>query len=320
MEMSGSLLKQFSSVTSCWPQKKLLILIYHRVLEHVDWMRPDEVDQSLFAWQMDVLAKHFNVLSLAEALQRLKSNTLPPRAVCITFDDGYADNYLNALPILLQHRLTATFFVASSFLDGGRMWNDTVSEAIRHYDEAVLDLSPLGLGTFEMGSLQHKPCVAADVIAKIKYLPYSQRTECVEFIADLAREALPTDLMMTTQQLLRLRDAGMEIGGHTATHPILATLDREQACQEIRDNKKVLEQKLNQSIRYFAYPNGKPGRDYRLDQVDLVKEQDYEAAVSTTWGVSTQSSDRWQLPRATPWDRTPEKFMLRLAAIYGGLG
>ena len=70
----------------------------------------------------------------------------PARALAITFDDGYADNATVAAPILLRLGLPATFFVATGFLDGGRMWNDTVIEAVAPRRGPVLDLAPLGLG------------------------------------------------------------------------------------------------------------------------------------------------------------------------------
>jgi hypothetical protein len=65
-------------------------------------------------------------------------------------------------------------------------------------------------------------------------------------------------------------------------------------------------------VRLFAYPNGKPGRDYSREHVDMVRELGFEAAVSTAWGVGHAASDPYQLPRFTPWDKTPGRFALRL--------
>lgn len=109
----------------------LSILVYHRVLPQADPLFPSIVDAERFSLQLELLRRCFNVLPLPEALARLRNGSLPPRAACITFDDGYADNEAVALPLLRQHGLHATFFIASGFLDGGRMWNDTVIEAVR---------------------------------------------------------------------------------------------------------------------------------------------------------------------------------------------
>lgn len=296
-------------------QKKLFILIYHRVLDEPDYMRPGEVDKAAFTWQMELLAKHFNVLPLHEALERLQTDTLPSRAVCITFDDGYADNYTNALPILKQFNLKATFFIANGFLDGGRMWNDTVLESVRNYWGSVLDLSEIGLGRFEVADELQKSQAASQIIAQIKHLPFKEREEFTSYIASQSLN-LPDDLMMTSEQLIQLHQSGMEIGGHTINHPILAKLDDETSEQEVRHNKLFLEQLLNVKLRFFAYPNGKSNIDYKQQHVQMIKEIGFEAAVSTDWGVCTNNSDPWQLPRFTPWDSSPAKFIVRMLRNY----
>lgn len=296
-------------------RKKLFILIYHRVLDEPDFMRPGEVDKIAFTWQMRLLSKYFNVLPLHEAFDRLQSDTLPPRAVTITFDDGYADNYTNALPILQQFGLTATFFIANGFLDGGRMWNDTVIEAVRNYDAPELDLTPIGLERFEVSDAAKKCQVAGQILKRIKHLQPEQRDHHTAHIAAQSKN-LPNNLMMTTEQLILLHRSGVEIGGHTVNHPILAKLDEAPARREISDNKAFLEKLLNVELRFFAYPNGKPVEDYLPSQVSLVRELGYDAAVSTCWGVANCCSDQWQLPRFTPWDLTPPMFMSRMIQKY----
>ncbi len=291
--------------------KKLFILIYHRVLDEPDFMRPGEVDRKIFIWQMALVKKNFNVLSLADALEKMRSNTLPPRAVCITFDDGYADNYLNALPILKQNELPATFFIASGFLNGGRMWNDTVIETLRYYSEEKLNLEKIALGVFNTKTEVEKARAANQIIIKIKHLEPEIRIEYTNYIASFA-EKLPDDLMLNNEQLLQLEQSGMEIGGHTVTHPIMAKTPAKQLKQEIEENKQILEALINKPLRFFAYPNGKPGQDYLPEQVKLIKENNYQAAVSTQWGVSNGKSDIFQLSRFTPWDANPLRFMARM--------
>src|SRR5690242_1236069 len=110
---------------------RLSIFAYRRVLPHADTLFPDEGDAESFDRHIEQLAGCFNVIPLFDAIRGLNRGTLPPRAACITFDDGYADNVEIALPILQKHGVHATFFVASGFLDGGRMWNDTVIELVR---------------------------------------------------------------------------------------------------------------------------------------------------------------------------------------------
>ena len=298
-------------------QKKLFILIYHRVLDEPDFMRPGEVDKKTFTWQMQLLAKHFNVLSLEDALQRMQTDSLPHRAVCITFDDGYADNYTNALPILQQFNLTATFFIASGFLDGGRMWNDTVIESVRNLKTPILDLNEIGLGQFEASDQNQKCQTAHDIIQKIKHLPFDVRSKYVDYIAAQSQD-LPNNLMLTSEQLIKLHQSGMEIGGHTVNHPILAKIDNQIAKEEILENKNFLEELLGTKVNYFAYPNGKPGKDYLNEHSDSIKKIGYLAAVSTRMGVATKKglSKVFELPRFSPWDSTPVKYIVRMIVLF----
>lgn len=296
-------------------RRKLAILIYHRVLSEPDFMRPDEIDVFTFAWQMELLARYFNVMPLADAVDRLQRGDLPPRAACITFDDGYADNATVALPILKRWNLPATFFIAAGFLDGGRMWNDTVLETVRRLDGERLDLSQIGQGVHAIGTPEEKSRTGYRLLNRLKHLPPRQRAEYVDYIASRV-DGLPDDLMMSSAQVKALHADGMEIGGHTMSHPILANLSEDEARKEIAEGKDKLEAIIKERIRFFAYPNGKPVKDYKPEQVGMVRDLGFQAAVSTTWGVACNRSDILQLPRFTPWDRSPTKFMARLVANF----
>lgn len=289
---------------------KLSILIYHRVLPEVDELYPNEVTATSFDAQMGLLKGIFNVLPLSEAVGRLKSASLPPRAACITFDDGYADNATVALPILKRHGLHATFFIATAYLDGGRMFNDTVIHAIRHSRAERIDLSGLGLGEHGLGTPEAKRRAIDAILKTVKYLPLGRREEVAEALARLATDTPPPkDLMMDGRQLRELAQAGMEIGGHTARHPILAKLDAAAASREIAEGKDYLEAALGEKIRLFAYPNGKPGIDYLPEQVDIVRNLGFEAAVSTQWGSARRHGDVFQLPRFTPYTANIPRFV-----------
>ncbi|ANB03759.1 polysaccharide deacetylase [Ectothiorhodospira sp. BSL-9] len=294
-------------------QARLSILIYHRVLPEPDPLLPSDPDAATFRWQMQVVSKLFNVVPLSEAVKRLQNGTLPPRAACITFDDGYADNHDVALPILREQGLPATFFVATGFLDGGMMFNDRVLETIRRMPSGDLDLVDIGLGKRRIDGLGERKALIKEVIQSVKYLESGEREEKVAQLAAECPQALPTDLMMTSAQLKGLDAAGMEIGGHTHSHPILARLEDDQARADILKGKEILESLLSHDVRLFAYPNGKPGSDYLATHAEMVRACGFDAAVSTAWGVSTAQTDRYQLARFTPWDATPGRFGLRLA-------
>jgi peptidoglycan/xylan/chitin deacetylase (PgdA/CDA1 family) len=295
------------------PKAKLSILIFHRVLPQADPLFPGEATVESFDAQLRLLKSIFNVLPLPEAIARLKDGSLPSRAAAISFDDGYADNYTHALPILQQHGLHATFFIATAYLNGGRMFNDTVIESVRRSPLSQLDLSELGLGIHAIDSDAAKAHAIGQLLPKVKYLPLDQREVTAANIALRAKSAsLPDDLMMSTAQLTNLHAAGMEIGGHTQHHPILAKLSHAEAKAEIAAGKTWLEATLGERVRLFAYPNGKPGVDYLPEQASLARELGFDAAVSTQHGVSTVASDMYQLARFTPWDTRLNAYALRL--------
>lgn len=281
---------------------RLSILNYHRVLPEQDALFPHEVSRVSFDAQMQHLKEVFNVLPLFEAVDRLQKGTLPARAVCITFDDGYADNATVALPVLQRHGLSATFFIATAYLNGGRMFNDTVKEVVRHAQHERLDLTEIGLGVHDLSAPGAREGAINRMLRKLKYLPVDVRDRTVTRLCELAEcGPLPDNLMLTTDQLRQLHRAGMEIGAHTARHPILARLDAESVVQEIVSGRQFLEAATGAPIRLFAYPNGKPGVDYLPEQVRIVRELGFAAAVSTQPGAASQSSDMFQLPRFTPW-------------------
>lgn len=290
----------------------LSILIFHRVLQRQDPLFPDEVDAARFDQLLNWVGTCFSVVPLDHAVEGLKVGRLPPRALSITFDDGYADNYTVALPILQKHGMSATFFIASDFLDGGRMWNDTVIESVRGSPSDELDLRVVGLGQYRIGSVEERRSAIDRILPQIKYLALSSRAETVSALANICGAQLSNDLMMTSVQLRALRAAGMVVGGHTRRHPILARLDDSAAFDEIVGGKADLESILGERLSLFAYPNGKPGKDYLARHVDMVRRAGYCCAVTTSSGVSRCGADVFQLPRFTPWDRTPLRFNLRL--------
>lgn len=301
----------YSAIASL--RRSLQIFIYHRVLADPDPLFPDIVHAVQFKEQVSWIKSCFAVLPLTEAIDALYSDTLPSRSACVTFDDGYADNSEVALPILRAFGVTATFFIASNFLNGGRMWNDSVIEAVRRYAGDRMDLEGLGLGRHSVANPLERRAAIDALLERLKYFPLNERSSRVDDLVSTLAVELPQDLMMTTVQVQNLQSAGMEIGGHTGRHPILAKLDRAEARREIADGKACLEGIIGAPVTLFAYPNGKPTRDYLPEHVQMVRELGFKAAVSTAIGVATRASDRYQLPRFTPWDLNMNMFGMRLA-------
>lgn len=296
-------------------KQRLSILIFHRVLPEHDPLRPDEPTVEEFDWQMRLLREHFNPLSLVEGVERLQTGDLPNNAISVTFDDGYSDNEKYAMPILKKYGVPATVFVSTGFLNGGRMWNDSIIEVLRHYKHRTLDLREIGLSCYRTESDTQRLQAIASIIQEIRHLDPVVRQDLTAEIEKYGIN-LPGDLMMSDNQVRSLVRNDIAIGAHTVSHPILARLSKENARREILNSKVYLENLVQMPVEVFAYPNGRPDTDYRPEHRDLVSQLGFKTAVSTHWGVGIPQSDRLQLPRFTPWDRQELKFTVRLLASY----
>lgn len=310
--MSLPILRSLASLAA--PPGRLAILIFHRVLAERDALLPGEPDAVEFDRQMALLARTFRVLPLTEAVAALAEGRLPNRALSITFDDGYRDNHDVALPILHRHGLSATFFVASGYLDGGRMFNDSIIETVRALPAGEQMVGEFGPFTLDAPASRISTYEA--IIRELKHRPPAERAERTAALVASCGVVLPTDLMMERAQVRALAEAGMEIGGHTASHSILQQLSEREAEQEIAAGRDQLEAIIGRPITLFSYPNGKPQQDYGAPHPQLVRRLGFSAAVSTAWGVADRRSDPFQLPRFTPWDRDPLRFALRLLHNY----
>lgn len=293
----------------------LPILMYHRVLAEPDPLQPDVPHQALLVEQFRTLASAFNVLPLHDAAERLRSGTLPPGAACITFDDGYRDNHDLALPLLREFKLPATVFVATGYLNGGRMFNDSVVETVRGLETGEIDLSRVGLGKRLVSDLASRRTLIADLTKAVKYLDPAERDAFCEDLCRRSGSHLPTDLMMDDAQVKAMSDAGIDIGGHTVNHPILARVDKTVALREIESNRDQITALTGKQPLCFAYPNGKPNQDYTAAHAQMVDDAGYLAAVSTAVGVASDDADPFQLPRFMPRERSAAQFVARMVRM-----
>ncbi|MEP6610062.1 MAG: polysaccharide deacetylase family protein [Burkholderiaceae bacterium] len=312
--MRGSVLRAiYSGLSPAGAAARLSTLIFHRVLAVPDPLLPDDPAADIFEQRMRWVQQHFNVMPLIDAVEALLRGALPARALAITFDDGYADNQQIAAPVLSRLGLPATFFIATGYLDGGRMFNDSVIAAVRDCERDTLDLTELGLGIHSLQSVEHRRRAIGSLLPRIKTLEPVPRAATAERICRLAQIDPPDDLMMSSSQVAALARQGFGIGAHTVNHPILARLEIDVARAEIRQGRERLEAIVGSPVRLFAYPNGRPTEDYTPATTELVKELGFTAALTTAQGVAGRSTDPFQLPRFTPWDRSDFKFGARMA-------
>jgi len=295
---------------------RLLVLVYHRVLDEADPFRPGDPSIAVFEKQMDILSRYFNVLHINEAIERLQTNTLPARAVTITFDDGYLDNYTHALPILEKAGLPFTIFVSTGYFSGECMWNDMVIELVKNYQGDTIDFKNHSLGLCEVTSVEHKVVCVNKLLNEFKYIPTAERYSRIEKLAVELGMEMPRNLMMSEEELVNISARGVEIGAHTINHPILNKINPDQAYKEILGSKERLENLIGKPVDYFAYPNGKPDVDYNKYHVQIVEEVGFKAAFTTEPAIAKRTNDFYQLPRIGPWHASRMSFSAWLIKMF----
>jgi len=318
-----------AAVSPAGERARLAAFLFHRVPERTDPMFPDEPDARRFDEIVQWIASQFHVLDPLEACERLVAGMLPSRAAIITFDDGYRDNVEIALPILERHGLRAAFFIATGYLQGGAMFNDRIFEALRRTERTTIDtgalLDEVAAGSSDdahrsscersvqlsIGSAESRRTAAERLIVLVKHRSPSVREQAVERLEAECGVHVRFDPMMRPEQVRELRRRGMTVGGHTRTHPILASLDADAAWEEMHGGREDLRVLLDNEIDLFAYPNGRLGRDFDLTHAAMARRSGYRFAFTTEPGAATHGNDALMLPRFTPWDRTRARFGFR---------
>lgn len=304
--------KLISRVSKALGKNKISILIYHQVLEKTDSMRPSEPNAEVFRWHMKLIKKYYHPLSIPEALSHLANDTLPANAICVTFDDGYINNLDVACPILKEFGIPASVYIATAFIEGENMWNDRIIDLVAKPELFSINLSALGENSVELGETTTRVLVAQKLINKIKYKPYKERKNLINTLYNDNNVTENSRRMMSVNQIIELANYNIEIGAHTAEHPILNVLNESEQRLQIKQSKERLTEILGSQVKGFAYPNGKIDIDYDTRTRNIVEDLGFDYAVSTNWGVSDKQSDKYQLNRFSPWDKTPVKFHFRL--------
>jgi peptidoglycan/xylan/chitin deacetylase (PgdA/CDA1 family) len=294
------------------------VLLYHRVNPRQDpfsvaCVHPDDFEQQLI-----FLKRHYRVLPLAELWRRAEDHELPPNAVAITFDDGYADNHQLALPLLRKHGVPATLFLASSVAaEREPLWYDKVLYALKVTRCTYLDFPPLGLAAAPLVSISLRQAAALRCLAGLRGLPDGERQRCQrELFAALRVHDFGGlhGMMMSWAEARQLEGGGFAVEAHTANHPIMSRLTRDEALAEVLTSRRAIESELQKEVRFFAYPNGKRD-DFTDESKKVLREAGFHAAFTTAPRKNSTIDDPYALGRATPWHADVARFALQQARI-----
>jgi len=289
----------------------LIVLNYHRVgdwqdslLDHDLWSASAED----FEQQLRFLTLNYDLIRIHDLEHIMKRPR--GRYVLITFDDGYLDNYQWAFPLLRAYNTPATFFLTTGFLDERKMaWWDEISWMIRSSTQSSLKLpswSDQELALNPEQAKQNTKCL----LRIYKELPGEQTEEFMNALAEAAGTGrcpaeVSNQVWMDWDMIREMSEAGMDIGGHTVNHPVLANHPEETQEFEVTHCKQRIETELQQSISAFSYPVG-ARNSFDQHTRTCLERAGYRWGFSYYGGYSTLGAhDQWDLPRIPVESETP---------------
>jgi peptidoglycan/xylan/chitin deacetylase (PgdA/CDA1 family) len=250
--------------------RQLVILAYHRVLDIGDEDSypgdPELVSASVqdFEAQMRFVRDHMTPLTLAAVLEALdRGRSLPARSVVVTFDDGHADNYTNAFPILKSLGVPATIFLSTAYIDAVRtpFWFERIAELLFFAPNGSLTLGEYAQ-TMTLGDIDSRRQATYLLLRQLKRDPNPRRLALLGELEKRLGPCVPADhagrhAAMTWDQVREMSDAGIEFGSHTVSHPILARLEEAQIVEELSTSRECIRAHTGQAVDAVAYPVGK---------------------------------------------------------------
>lgn len=250
-------------------------IVYHYVRPAPDglpFFRYLHVDD--FRRQLDALQRKFRLIDLAEFLRTLEGDPIRPDAMVLTFDDGLRDHADHVLPELRARGLWAIFYVPTGPLTTGKLLDVHRLHLLlgRHGGAAVADhlaslvedrmLVDSQVRAFRELTYRHQDDDTNTKLVK-RMLNYYVDPACREEVLDRVwaelGDGLPgaAEWYVPARGLRAFADAGMLLGSHSVSHPVLATLSSAAQAREIEESFAFLDETVAPPpVRTFCYPYG----------------------------------------------------------------
>jgi peptidoglycan/xylan/chitin deacetylase (PgdA/CDA1 family) len=314
-----------------------LILMYHRVAH------PDTdpwglcVTAEHFAEQLQVLKDNFNIVALRDLGRALRNRRIADRTIAISFDDGYADNFHNALPQLDADGLPATIFISTGNLAREReFWWDELEQILlndRLLPERLTLVTRDGERTWHVtpgdyseslkskraweGEPGTRVALFHDIWKTMLCMPSDEQDSVIDQLVDLSESPptlRPSHRSLTEQEIHTLAQHRLiDIGAHTVSHPLLTAHSETFQRREIEDSKAQLEDLTGTKISCFAYPFG----DHSESSVRLTHKAGFECACTTVENTVWRFSDPYRMPRLAVEDWDGDQFAKQLHRLLG---
>ena len=305
MTIKRQLIKRLNLSKLLWPMlaNGLYCFNFHRIGNWQD----THFDPCVFSCDADnfrqyviFLKNNFRIITLDELAKIIDNdNPITEKLALLTFDDGYADNYHIAYPILSSLNLSATFFITTSLVDSNIIsWWDEIAWHVRQCAGKTIKLTNWQQGIdIDMPASQQN---IRKVLQQVKARPSTIDLQLEEF-RNLSEKPVPDELknniFMSWQQLVEMSANKMSIGGHSHTHRIFSCLTASELNFELEESKKLLELHLQKPINSLSYPVGGTAT-YNRNMFNTISAKGYKLGFSFR-GVANSNprENRFELGR-----------------------
>jgi peptidoglycan/xylan/chitin deacetylase (PgdA/CDA1 family) len=282
---------------------EVAIVMYHGIIRSplavTDWCF---VDENSFRMQIEYLKNHFEIISLSEAVGRMRNGGVRRPTAVITFDDGYQNNFDVAFPILCGEKIPATIFLATGLIDtNDTVWHCRLNLALSQTRRPVLERNGF---KFDLSTFNLRAKASAAIQESLKRLPHPQLMAAMRSIIleldgdpDCSIGASSPYRMLNRNAITEMVASGLiEFGAHTHRHAILSRLFVEERFNEIRQSIDAVYKLTGRPCTSFSYPNGR-AEDYDLESINHLQASGIQRAVTTTSGPNNKATPVMELRR-----------------------
>jgi peptidoglycan/xylan/chitin deacetylase (PgdA/CDA1 family) len=282
---------------------ELTIIMYHGIIKDPlmvnDWCF---VDENSFSMQIEYLKRHFEIIFLSEAVERMRNGKIKRPTVVVTFDDGYQNNYDVAFPILGREKIPATIFLTTGLMNTeNTVWYCRLNLALSKTQRTHIEWDGF---KFDLSTLYRKAKASAAIQDSLKKLKHSELMATIRHIMlelghdrDCSIEVGSPFRMLDKNAIAEMAASGIiEFGAHTHCHAILSRLSEEERLNEVRQSINAVYELTGRACRCFAYPNGR-AEDYNFETIRDLKTCGIQIAVTTISGPNDRMTPPMELRR-----------------------
>ncbi|MCF8298291.1 MAG: polysaccharide deacetylase family protein [Saprospiraceae bacterium] len=250
-------------------------ILYHGVVrKDSSFFSPRHIPIEQFERHLKYFRKNFEIISIQDAFNNYRNNIVPKKkTITISFDDGYQNNLNTALPLLEKYNIPTSFFILGSCTDNhsdNLLWTDKIAcfelffknESIEYKNNLFIDKKEINSNKSMKAFLKTLKANERDNIVNDIYIKYNLSSKIKEIDKEIWQ-------LMNKEEIIKLASSDLvDIGSHGYNHYNLGVINLQDAIDDMKKSKTVLEETISKPVTMIAYPDG----DYSIDvKVEALK-------------------------------------------------